>query len=471
MNTYYIDFHCHPSLKPFGKSFASKKTQGRNSPNRNHRHSIYHQQGVTPLKKKINTLLTLTKFTQADFSTVHNGKTRILIVSLYPMEKNLIQDKNGVNFTGRLLRNLAAGIGLKRIRYLQKMPDYFQDLLHEYNFFLELDAKKITKHDQKVRYKLVKNYSEIRQFKPNGIPTIFVILSIEGGHVFNTGLQLAGKPKAKTKEVLANIELVKRWAFPPFFIGLAHHFYNELCGHEKSIGGLVDAIIKQSVDSKQGLTPLGIKVIHSLLSTANGKRILIDIKHMNVKSRYQYYDIIKDTYDSKIPIIVSHGAVNGRNNPTDNNVLDKNFNTATINFYDDEIFRIARSKGIFGVQLDERRIANKGVRGIVAGRAKSSKLIWKQIEHMAKYLDLLGLPAWDIQCIGSDFDGIIDPLPGFWTVKDLDHLPKFLKKHAANFLASPRGKQLKAKNRIAATLIVHKFMHENAANFLTKHFK
>lgn len=484
MSDSYIDFHCHPSLKPFGKSFTSNKTKKRNSPNRNRINSIYHRQGLNPIKKKLNNLLTLTKFTQSDFTSVHNGSTNILVVSLYPMEKNMILDKNGVKFTGRLFRNLATGISLKRIRYLQKMKDYFEDLQDEYNFYKELDSVKITKGKQKVRYKIVSSYSQIRDWADDGVPTIFLILSIEGCHVFNTGLELAGKPRANKEAVLANINTVKDWIFPPFFVGLTHHFDNELCGHEKSMGGLVDAVIKQEVDPDQGITPLGYSVIDKLLEKKDDKkRILIDIKHMNVKSRYQYYELIKNKYNSKIPIIVSHGAVNGMNYPKlpdengsmdhndGNNRMDENFNDATINFYDDEVFRIARSRGIFGIQLDERRIADKKVRGIGAGRNKSSKLIWRQIEHMAKYLDNLGMSAWNIQCLGTDFDGIIDPLPGFWTSRDLDYLPKFLRKHANEFLSSERGLKMKSKNRLSASEIVQKFMFKNAQLFLMEHFK
>ncbi len=471
MEKSYIDMHCHPALKPYGRSFKESKTKKRNSPNRNRVNSIYHRQGLNPVKKKLNNLFTLTKFTQSDFTSVHNSKFKILVVSLYPMEKNMILDKDGVKFTGRLFRNLATGIGLKRIRYLQKMPDYFVDLLDEYRFYEELDGKQITFRKQKIRYKLVSSYDEIDTWVDDGVPTIFIIMSIEGCHVFNCGLQLAGKPKANKTEVLNNIQKVKQWSFPPFFVGLAHHFYNELCGHEKSMGGLVDAIIKQEVDKDLGITPLGLAVIRSLLDTNNGKRILVDIKHMNVKSRYEYYDLIKKEYNSNIPFIVSHGAVNGINNPEDNNRIDPNFNDATINFYDDEIFRIARSKGIFGIQLDERRIANKRVFGLLAGRNKSSLLIWKQIEHIAKYLDILNMNAWDIQCLGTDFDGIIDPLPGFWTAKDLDKLPRFLTKHAQEFLDSQRGKSLKSKNKISAKEIANKFMYGNAQTFLMNHFK
>ncbi|QCX00037.1 peptidase M19 [Aggregatimonas sangjinii] len=471
MKNVYIDLHCHPSLKPFGRSFDQKSTKKRNSPNRMRRNSIYHRKGVNPVSKKINNLLTLTKFTQSDLTSVYGGKGRILVISLYPMEKQMVHDTGDVKFIGRLFRNLATGIGIDRIRHIQKMTDYFEDLNNEYEFYKELDNKPVTVHGKKVRYKMVKSYQEIEQWKADGIPTIFMITSIEGCHVFNSGLVLAGRPKADEKEVLENIKIVKNWTFRPFFVGLAHHFDNELCGHEKSMGGLVDAIIKQKVDNSQGITSLGKKALSALLDNNKKNRILIDVKHMNVKSRYEYYEIVKSEYASKIPLIVSHGAVNGRNNPIDNNRVDTDFNDATINFYDDEIFRIARSQGIFGIQLDERRIAHKKVMGLLAGRNKSSKLIWKQIEHMAKYLNLLKMEAWNIQCLGTDFDGIIDPLPGFWAAKDLDKLPKFLVKHANDFLKSPEGKKLEPKNRLSAKEIVDKFMFGNARDFLKAHFR
>ncbi len=467
----FIDLHSHPALKSFGRSFDDPKTEKRNNPNRIRRNSIYHRKGVTPLRKKINNLLTLTKFTQADLTSVQRGKLQVLVVSLYPMEKQMILDADGVKLTGRLLRNLATGIGLKRIAYLQQMPDYFEDLKDEYYYYLALHNTLVTVDGKKVRYRLVANYAEIEQWQDDGVPTVFLIMSIEGCHVFNTGLQLAGRPKANTKEVLANIDVVKKWKYPPFFVGLAHHFDNELCGHEKSMNGLVASILKQKVNDDQGITPLGHRVIEKLLTTSNGSRIFIDLKHMNVKSRYEYYELIKANYNSEIPFIVSHGAVNGINNPIHNNRIDSDFNDATINFYDDEIFRIARSKGIFGVQLDERRIANKRLVGPLVGRNKSALLVWYQIEHMAKYLDILGLDAWDVQCLGTDFDGIIDPLPGFWTAKDLDKLPKFLEKHAKFFLQSERGLQLKPKNRLTAKEIVDKFMFGNAKRFLAAHFR
>ena len=39
----YIDIHCHPSLKPYSKSFKSKALRGKHSLSPNERHSIWYQ--------------------------------------------------------------------------------------------------------------------------------------------------------------------------------------------------------------------------------------------------------------------------------------------------------------------------------------------------------------------------------------------------------------------------------------------
>lgn len=481
MEDYYIDLHCHPSLKPYGKSFRRRDTKRKNNRNANRVNSIWHDKRARFLKKALNIFATLTKFTQADFSSVLVGGGKVIMASLYPMEKNMILDKNGVKFTGRLARNLATGISTKRIRHLQRMKDYFKDLEDEYKFYLGLHDTLVNSNGIQAKYKLVDSFADINfDEDTEAVETIYVVMTIEGCHVFNTGLQLAGRPKADPVEVIANIEKVKQWQFKPFFVGLAHHFDNEICGHAKSITGLVDKIIKQKVDENQGITDLGEKVINTLLSTSNGKRIHIDLKHMNVKSRYEYYDYLATHFATEnIPLIVSHGACNGIDNPRDNNETYDRFNSTKINFYDEELVKIEASNGIFGIQLDERRVMDKKKEGGIfkntnIGRRKMlkvrSRFIWRQIQHAATVLDDQDKDAWNIQALGTDFDGIIDPLNGWWTSRELSFLDIYLEKHAAAFLRGTRGKQLKAKNKLSPELIINKFMYQNAKDFMEKFY-
>ena len=85
-----------------------------------------------------------------------------------------------------------------------------------------------------------------------------------------------------------------------------------MAGHARSLSGIVSRAIDQTHGMDTGITSLGKKVINSLLSTHNGKRIYIDIKHMSRKTRIEYYKLLDTRYAGEdIPVYVSHGAVNG----------------------------------------------------------------------------------------------------------------------------------------------------------------
>jgi microsomal dipeptidase-like Zn-dependent dipeptidase len=479
MENNFIDLHCHPAMKPFGKSFNSNK--GENNTNRKVPNSIWHYDPPTVFDKAVNIAVSLTKFTQADFSTLAYGGSHIVIVSLYPPEKGWVIDKMGTKQTGDSLKNLVMGVGQKRIDYLQQMPDYFTDLEMEYNFYRQLDGKEMKIEGERCRYRMVSGFDEIEQEPEKGIKTIYVVLTIEGANVFNTGLKAMGR-ETNEQEVLNNIDKVKKWDKRLFFMGLTHHFYNEICGHAKSLTSLSKISADQSEGLDTGFTNLGKKVLKKLLDKSNGKRILIDVKHMSVQSRNEYYELLKKDYAKEnIPLIVSHGAVNGfrsaRERVIDNQNTYGKFQEEDINFFDDEIIKVAASGGIFGIQLDERRVGSKSEIKKTKGNMNrrdmlfyKSRLIWNQIQHIAETLDKQNVYGWGIQSIGSDFDGMINPLNGYWTAEQIYLLESILEKHAFNYINSPLAASLKPFNRINPGEIVDRFMHDNTYKFLQMNF-
>jgi microsomal dipeptidase-like Zn-dependent dipeptidase len=245
---------------------------------------------------------------------------------------------------------------------------------------------------------------------------------------------------------------------------------------------MVAKICDQTEGMNEGFTDLGWKVLRKLLDNTNGRRVLIDLKHMSVKARNQYYEFLKNEHpNDNIPLLVSHGAVTGQKshiNLTDGGFLNAGkFQALDINFYDDEIVRIAQSGGIFGIQFDERRLGSEQEvkdSGKNLNRRKmlfkKSKLIWNQIQHIAEVLDRQNLPAWDVACIGTDNDGMVNPLNGFWTAEEMPMLDSYLEKHAFNFLSSPDSRNLKPFNKLTADEIVERFMRGNAWEFLKKNF-
>ncbi|MBT8218437.1 MAG: hypothetical protein KJP00_01345, partial [Bacteroidia bacterium] len=112
-------------------------------------------------------------------------------------------------------------------------------------------------------------------------------------------------------------------------------------------------------------------------------------------------------------------------------------------------------------------IYNKTGEALLSG---ASKLIWCQIQHIGEVLNNANLNAWDIQCIGSDFDGIINPIDGYYTFSDFTTLRRHLINHAEAYLNSAEGNRLRPQNQLPGVQIIDKFLVENADAFLRKWF-
>jgi len=473
----FVDFHCHPALKPYGQSFLGK-SRNDNSADRHDRHSIWHYDPPRLIDKGVQAWAGICKFTQADCSTLLYGNSRIVCASIYPVERGFFRNSLGENCVNENVNAFVASVGRERVQCIQDIRNYFEDLCGEYDFYKQLDGMTVQVEGGTASYRLVRNWAEIEtQSQEDGDTTIFLIMTIEGLHVLNNNMD-APPDKAS---FIRNLRAIKAWNHPPFFVTLAHHFNNHLCGHAKSLFDLVGKVSDQSDGMLSGFTDLGLAVLHETLSSQNGRRIYIDIKHMSPQARKEYFAILaKDYAGEQIPIIASHAAANGLRSmdepASDNPIRAEKLLAEGINFYDEEILAIARTSGIFGLQLDERRLVSKAALKKVKHsmflneiRHYRSELLWYNIRYVAELLDKHGLPAWDCMALGSDFDATIDPLNGFLTAEYLPFLQSYLERHAFNYM-NTEGKTLKSFNQISSNEIVQRIFTENGVRFLKKWF-
>ena len=473
MKKVFADLHCHPTLKPYGQSFDDLV----HSENRRNKTNIWQYDPPTLKDKLLQFAGGLTRFRQSNFTALAYGNVGVISASLYPLEKGFMLNKLPDGNLGDLLKNFITGVGKKRIDYVQSEHVYFDDLTNEYQFLLALNNKEYTIDGDRYKYIVARNKSDIINYlddqspASNSVFTIVILISIEGAHSFGTGSNYKSNT-ANDAVILKNIGVVKNWEHRPIFMGLAHHFYNHICGHAKSLRGIMERTCNQSEGLNTGFTDLGLKVVKELLDNKNGKRILIDIKHMGAVAKKEYFSLLNTQYKAEnIPVVISHGGCIG--NPTDRHL----FFNEDINFTDEEILVVAKSRGIFGIQLDERRIASheelQKTRGEISRKKilyNWSKLVWRQIEHIAELLDANDLFAWELQSIGSDFDGLIDPINGYWTAEEIKFLDDYLLKHAYNYM-NENGKNLKLEaNKINCEEIVNRVMGENGINFMLRNF-
>lgn len=470
-----IDLHCHPSIKPFGRA---EKFSNENSRDPKKKNSIWRYDPPGHLDKIINRSIGLTRFSQSDFTALSKGNVRVVFCALNPIEKQFFRSSLGTDRVADLIYNFVTGIGINKINHIQDCCDNYEELCREFGFFTQLDGVQIDINGKNLCYKIVHNYNELTTNLQDE-KIISVILTVEGAYVFDTN----NEEPFNEADILSKIDKMKLWAHVPFFITVMHHFYNEMGGHTPSFPPFLSRYVDQKYGMNSGMTLLGKNVIRKLLDKDSG-RIHIDIKHMSRKFRMDYYKLLEDEYqDDDIPIIVSHGCLNGYdsiyncNNPME----DDNgfFSGGTSHFFDDEIVKIAESGGLFGIQLDDRHLSSKAekkkIKRYYSKKTKLSMisgLVWNQLEHIAKLLDRNGLNAWDTAVIGSDYDGIVDPPNGYWTSEQLPLLYGNLQKHAENFVNSGMHTMTCIQNRnISVGKIMENFFSGNAMRFLEKYFQ
>ncbi|MGA8854619.1 MAG: peptidase M19 [Christiangramia sp.] len=497
---FFVDIHCHPSIKPFARSF--RKKPGLQSRNPRHAHSVWFHDAPSLFDKIKNYIATLTNFVQSDGTSLRRGRVAVVCLSFYPQEKGFFDNKLGTGLASDILTKLATEFGQARIDHLQSLKSYWEDFKLETKFMKQESGNPVTVDGKKTTYYLTNSYAEIelldREEKLANEAIVF-IPTIEGAHIFDQvmdGKEPANKfPEGVSKK---NLELMlqritdlreeKNGLIRPVFITLAHHFWNGLCGHARSLGGLVKCVVDQENGLNLGITKAGEKAIDAMLKESkdsNGnsiKPIFIDIKHMSRTSRLDYFKLLKNYPEKNIPIIASHACVTGLSQPGGEHktrISQENiFNTDDINFFDDEIIRIAKSNGLFGIQLDERRIGSKSVlrdtKAIMSKRNTLyswSKLVWNQVSHIAEVLDAHDQFAWGIQSLGTDFDGIIDPIDGYWTAEQIDYLDDYLLMHAYNYIKEikiPCPLQQERNKKIEPEKIVERIMTSNALEVLSR---
>lgn len=321
---------------------------------------------------------------------------------------------------------------------------------------------------------------------------ITMVLTIEGAHSLGTD-------RATIAEVSRRVKHIKKeWPTPVFFITFAHHFNNKLCGHAHSIPDQGKALLDQSELMNEGFNDNGRRILREFLGLNKkletdpelGYRILIDVKHMSARSRKEYYqEVVLPCLEKGdvIPVIGSHCGYSGipsldkhierMENEVDDYCDDSGlFNSWNINLCDEDIEIIVKTKGLFGLSFDQRILG-------ITDKDKDSKrngiqLLWENIEGIVKSafgnknLSEEEKPnIWKCITIGTDLEGLIDPVSPYPTVLEFEvfagnlifEIEQARKGNAPKHLA-----HLKSVDDVRKT--VEDFCFNNAAKFVKLHY-
>ena len=475
-----FDFHCHPALKTFMMStIEAERADCRNEVNF----------GVDKLVPIFNS--------QSSLTQMQKGGVNLAVACVYGLERAF-----ALNFILRTVNRFSDEISDDLFKGIR-------DGTMGYNDWIKDEIKHLTRpSDDSPNVKIIKSIAE---YDPNDKNTIHLILGVEGGHNFYP----SPSPESFENEELTMANLLAfKQEHRPLYLTLVHLTKNIFAN--QAFG--MKLISSPSFTPKDaGITDFGKQFIKAVLSNTNGKRILLDIKHLSLQSRLDYYEMLKTDPDlANVPILATHIGVTGGSfdspdvarfsqNNTSPVLVDYNmragidgtfFNQWSINLYDEDILTICKSGGLIGMSLDQR-ILGWGTIGVEqlsieedvlnlngfdnvptidipaqpfpTNKLKSEKFdgdvhlkyLCNNILHIVK---VAGSSAWQQICIGSDFDGLIDAINCCLDAISMPQLADGLKRELPSMgilvdIPTPNIDQ-----------IVEDIMFNNAHRFLKKHF-
>jgi microsomal dipeptidase-like Zn-dependent dipeptidase len=276
--------------------------------------------------------------------------------------------------------------------------------------------------------------------------------------------------------------------YPVLAINLNHFFWNGLCGQARTFSGLQTFIFGAGKGVDEGMTPLGEKAVALLLDKSQGRRVLVDIKHMSLESRKWYYNYLQKLREQgdTVAVFSSHSTAAGLSMndkaylDKDNKSKNKNsyLNRWTISLSDEDIHEIHISKGLIGIMLDKYKLigglADKLIEETVPGsiqrRRLYAKIIWANVFSCIKAVGKKS--AWDIVAIGSDFDGMIVPFETYPRANEMVDLANdllfFLRNPEPIFDLFSKEDIEKLMFDFSPEEIMQKFMYQNGLDFAVR---
>lgn len=545
--SFNIDIHCHSSSKPFMSGIGRQGRTVFESYDFNIEHPVYNL-----LKKPLAQFSKVKLGTQSNFDRMYEGGLRVAFISVTPIEKAFtVLNPVAGSFKSKLMQaflkeksnyrdgflsskamNALTGYKVSDIDDVKgKYYDVYNDLFKkELHYIYSFNNKKGLGGRYSVRFP--KNYDELAANILDDT-ILNVLVTVEGAHSFGSfdilqdiqnGIanthQADNNNYALANHICNNLKDIRTsFPVPVFAVSLCHHFWNGLGGHARSLNELISEVVNQEEGINSGLQTNGKIVMDELARTdyndTNVPQILMDIKHMSPRCRKDFYKYRKTKNDlKKRPVICTHTGISMSFETLDkwieyttHNALEKEgklyedgayyLHEKSINLCREDLVEIYDSKGIIGIQLDEKRIMGPLAFDELKRKNETgdenqvkyvyAKVLWANIFcvidelRLARVADLR--KAWDMICIGSDFDGLINHLVCFETSSKMDAL----KYTMGYFLEEPQGITFYSNNNHQYTLdmealenlkcglsnkeIIDKIFSGNAMNFLKDNFK
>lgn len=450
------------------------------------------------------------KFSQANFEEMVKGNVRIFSLTLSPLEHQFLENNayiNDKNKRGTLA--CLTGVYANTLLLKSKEVDYFQVLIQQLYFLERYQNVPHYINGKAYTYKIINTKADLEEVL-NDPTKLGIILNVEGGHSLGHSVYINSlgdntadieveyqdmlrRNIARLKGLLplsqmANI-LVKH---PVLFMSIAKTYPNGLGGTSLSYSRNQQTYINRPGEIGAASTKVGKKIIEDLVSAAGGGRpILVDIQHMSLEFRKNYYDQLDrfSLMGTEVPIIASHAGISGlpwedalyKKKDDDSKNNNSYLNHWQQNLGQRDIEKIFEYRGIIGVTLDKTVLGgalalNKINSAVPHSTRKRNACIELFMANVLKIVQVINKKdAWDIIAIGSNFDAMQEPLDIYPSAKYLRQLHVDIQ----TFLDNPVNI---ADDLDAATIkrlrfgysgseIADKIMYKNSLNFIKRHLR
>lgn len=529
---FFADLHCHPGLYSFNRM---RQTELERDPD-----TFHLWQPLPENTTHLEEARRAGTYAQSDMAKLTVGRCTMTFASITPIEKGFLLPSRATarSFSSEIFKlatgstALRSGLALlkkdrhtaldesfgilrndgplrsavlrlvlnydaRRIQYMMSDAyDYWESFLLEYDYFLRRDGILSTTFTEATgsvtgRYHMLKSVEDLELLEDPDNTDVLVIMTIEGAHTFTMDEHDVRRPE---HDIFARIDHLKQLPSPIFFLTLAHHFDNGLCGHAHSMPDVVSVLADQTDRMHEGIEPeddLGMRVIRRLLSLdedfkdTGERRILLDCKHMSARTRKEYYAEVIDPANAlrkkkklaPLPVIFSHASYSGVRSLDimirDADKEDDHWKIGghyawTLHCSDEDLLKVLETRGLFGICFDQR----------VAGQSNSQHIHPEQLHHLL-FRQILGavdaamthddltnkekLAIWDCICIGSDFDGMIDPINAYPTALSLDDFARDLRRDLEEI------KHTRMISKLGVDAIVDKICWQNALRLTKTH--
>ena len=345
----FFDFHCHPGMKP---QFSDPQTKVTPWDFIDAKLSI-----ARDLKLRVNKLFNEVLNSQSNLTQLIKADVKLIGLILHAPEQKIgkaLGEKNIVN------KGSVSLINGKQLAYLTTGVHSYE-LIKEELRWLEVSASPAPG----AKLKIIRTPAD---FNENAANTVFGAIIVEGLHCF---FDDPNDPNAK-EIYLRNFHEFTN-AHTVLSINLCHMQQNQFCNHAHGIQFFNPSYFYPTL---KGITAWGLEMIGLM----NSKKILVDIKHMSLKARWEIYTLYNPNGDNKFkqPLICTHAGTTGLsirdrvkyllNQPVDKGLvyevtylkpLSRHFentyhNCSSINLYNEDIENILLSGGIIGLSFDQR---------------------------------------------------------------------------------------------------------------------